>query len=108
MKNNKSVIVFIVFIIVVTSIGLVFSFMTKNIENNKIQILDATYSCENILEDFYQDDVYIYSFPCPKSNHVYVKFEDGSKMLVINALKENKVTIKELEKAGLEIKKRKK
>ena len=37
------------------------------------------------------------------ANSVYVKFENGNKMLVIDALESKKVTINELIDAGLKI-----
>lgn len=76
--------------------------------NQKLEIIDATLNCAQSLEEFYEDDKYIYLFPCVKSNSVYVKFENGNKMLVVDALEENKVTIKELLKAGLKVYKKEK
>ena len=81
---------------------------TDKIKKGSIEILDATYICDNQPEDFYQDETYIYSFPCHKSDSVFVKFNDGNKELLIKALEEKKVTIAELEKAGLEMKRREK
>ena len=48
------------------------------------------------------------SFPCIQSKSIYVKFENGNKMLVVDALEENKVTIKELINAGLKVYKKEK
>ena len=75
---------------------------------NNIEIIDATYMCNKQLEKFYEDDKYVYYFPCVKSSSVYVKFENGNKMLVIDALEEEKVTINELIKAGLTVEKKEK
>ena len=75
---------------------------------SKLQIIDATYKCTEVKEKFYEDDKYIYSFPCIQSNFVYVKFENGNKMLVVDALTNEKVTIEELIDAGLEVYKEKK
>ena len=72
-------------------------------KNSKLQIIDATYSCAQVIEKFYEDDKYIYSFSCAKSSSVYVKFENGNKMLVTDALQSKKVTITELISAGLEV-----
>ena len=80
--------------------------LTKNsILNGKsqLQIIDATYNCAQTVEKIYEDDKYIYSFPCMKSSSVYVKFENGNKMLVIDALESKKVTIDELIDAGLKV-----
>ena len=75
---------------------------------SKLIIIDATYSCAQINQKFYEDDKYTYSFPCAKSSSVYVKFENGNKMLVIDALASKTVTIDELIDAGLEVYKEKK
>ena len=61
-----------------------------------------------LLGAFYEDNKYIYYFPCKKSNSVYVKFSNGNKMLVTDALFQDKVTISELISAGLLVKKQKK
>lgn len=78
------------------------------LSQNKITILDATYTCDNYKEDFYEDDTYIYTFPCTKSNSIYVKLSNGNKILVKTVLEEEKISIEELEKAGLDFTKRKK
>ncbi len=82
----------------------------KNIElkKNRISIIDATYTCNEGYEKIYEDNDYVYSFPCFKSNSVFVKFPDNNKMLVTKALSEEKVTIDELIKAGLDVVKEKK
>lgn len=72
-------------------------------EKTKLKIIDATYSCNKIKEKFYENDKHIYYFPCTQSTSVYVKFENGNKMLVTNALESNQVTIEELIDAGLEV-----
>lgn len=108
MKKKSIIIISVLgFIILITAIIL----LTHNIVNNKnskLQIIDATYACAQVIEQFYEDNEYTYSFPCAKSNSVYVKFENGNKMLVIDALEAKKVTIKELVDAGLEVYKNKK
>ena len=72
-------------------------------EKSKIQIIDATFSCAQTKERFYEDDKHIYSFPCGKSSSIYVKFENGNKMLVTDALNSEQVTIEQLIDAGLEV-----
>ena len=106
--RKKYVILFSILAILILSIGLLF--MRKNnilLKNNSIKIVDATYNCFSSLEKFYEDDEYIYYFPCIKSDSVYVKFSNGNKM-VVDALADKKVTISELIHAGLEVKKEKK
>ena len=84
--------------------GLIILIKKENLQNkkNSLQIIDATYSCQSVKEKFYEDDNYVYYFPCVKSKSIYVKFENGNKMLITEALQNNKVTIDELLKNGLD------
>lgn len=104
--KKKNIIILLIAAILILIIAVILLTKNINLSKNKITILDATYSCEAIPEGFYEDDTYIYSFPCPKSTSVFVKLSDGNKMLVKTALEEEKVTISELESAGLEFTKR--
>ena len=98
-------------IIILTISGLIISILGIILLNNNIiikakselQIIDATYSCNKIKEKFYENDKYIYSFPCTQSTTIYVKFKNGNKMLVTDALESNKVTLEELIDAGLKV-----
>ena len=105
MKKNKLIIIFIALTLLVLILALVLFKKNKELADNQIKIIDASYQCNNIKEVFYEDDNYIYSFPCVQSSSTYVKFSNGNKMLVITALEEGKVTIDELIKAGLNINK---
>ena len=108
MRKKRTFIVLISLAFIALIIGIILSFKTKELRNNQIEIIDASYMCSEALEKFYEDDNYTYSFPCIKSSSVYVKFPNGNKMLVIKALEEEKVTIDELIKAGLEVVKKEK
>ena len=107
-KKQKIMVPLIIISVIMIIIGIFLAIRTDKISKNNIEILDATYKCNGQAEDFYQDEKYIYSFPCHKSDSIFVKFNDGSKILLIKALEEKKVTIKKLEKAGLEMKRREK
>ena len=103
--KKKSIIILIVLGVIILILGIIL-LKTNNIilkEKSKLKIIDATYSCTQTKEKFYENDKHIYSFPCVKSNSVYVKFENGNKMLVIDALSSEQVTIDELIDAGLEV-----
>ena len=106
---NKKLIVTILLSVAIIAviIGVIFMFK-NNLARNKIEIIDAKYNCDGFLEKFYEDDEYIYSFPCTMSTSTFVKFSNGNKMLVTQALEEEKVTIKDLLNAGLEVKTTKK
>ena len=105
--KKKSIILLSITIIIILTVSIILLFKNKKLSEKKtnIEIIDATYSCVENLEKFYEDDKYIYSFPCVKSKTIFVKFENGNKMLVIDALEEEKVTIEELIAAGLDVRK---
>ena len=105
MKKNKIIIILIGLAIVILVLALILFRVNKKISDSQIKIIDASYQGNNIKEIFYEDDNYVYSFPCVQSSATYVKFANGNKMLVVTALEEEKVTIDELIKAGLNINK---
>lgn len=104
MKKKYIIILLSVLGVIFLIIGIILLTNNNIIKSkSKLQIIDATYACAQYKEKFYEDDKYIYSFPCVKSTSVYVKLENGNKMLVIDALESKKVTINELLDAGLEV-----
>ena len=107
--KKKSIIIISIAALVFLTIGIILLTRNNTIkEKNKIEVFDATFSCAQTEEKFYEDDKYIYYFPCTKSNSVYVKFANGNKMLGVDALEAKEVTIDELLKAGLDAKKKRK
>ena len=106
MKKKSIIIILSIAIIFILTISIILLFKNKELkEKTDIQIIDATFSCVEAPEKFYEDKKYIYSFPCIQSKSVYVKFENGNKMLVVDALNQEKVTIDELIEAGLKVRK---
>lgn len=106
--KKKAIILLSILSIIFIIIGFILLNKNESTDKLNIKILDATYNCPKYQEDFYEDDNYIYSFECAKSNSVYVKFPDGTKMLVTTALEEEKISIDKLINAGLEVIKTKK
>ena len=106
MKKKLLIVILFSLTLIIFILGLIFLNKNQEIVKNNIEILDATYQCNEVLEKFYEDNSYIYYFPCVKSSSTYVKFKDNTKLLVTDALKEGKVTIDELIKAGLEVHKK--
>ena len=102
-KKSIITIVLSVLTVLIVIVAILLLIKNKNMENNSIKIIDATYSCNNAREKFYVDDDYVYYFPCVQSQSVFVKFSNGNKVLVTKALEDNKVTIDELIKAGLNV-----
>lgn len=99
--KKKKVIIFIGLACIMLFLAIIIMYQNKKNANNNIEIIDATYNCNSMLEEFYSDSNYIYYFPCVKSSSVYVKYDNGNKELVKTALENNNVTIDELIKAGL-------
>ena len=102
--KKKYIIIISILGVIITILGIIL--LTKNNilkEKSKLVIIDATYSCTQVKEKFYEDDKHTYSFPCVKSNSIYVKLENGNKMLITDALNSKKVSIDELIEAGLEV-----
>lgn len=106
MKKKLIIILSVLSIIIIIS-GIILA-KKNNSTINKLEIIDATYMCDNYHEKFYEDNEYIYYFPCTKSSSLYIKYQNGNKYLVTSALEEEKVTIDELIKSGLEVIKEKK
>ena len=62
---------------------------TKNIEN---------FACAEALESFYEAENYIYYWNCIKNNYMLVKYESGYEETISSALKNQKITINDLDK----------
>ena len=108
MKSKILLIVLPILASIAIILGIIILNKNIKLENNKIEIIDATFNCMGNEEKFYEDNTYIYSFPCVQSSSIYVKFPNGNKMLVKKALEDEKVTIDELLKAGLKVSKKEK
>lgn len=71
-----------------------------------IEITDTTknikdFDCAEALEEFYEDEDYIYYYNCVKSKYMIVKYETGYKETVSNALKNGTIKISDLDKYGI-------
>jgi len=72
----------------------------KNIVDESKEIKD--FECREVLEGFYQDKTYEYFFSCMKSEYIKVIYSDNSKESVKNALKNNRITITDLDKYNID------
>ena len=104
-KKKKIIILICTFAVILIILAILLKNKNNMLQKNNIEIIDATYACANSPEKFYEDDNYIYYFPCKQSDSVFVKFSNGNKLLVTRALDEGKVTIDMLLKAGLNVNK---
>lgn len=62
---------------------------TKEIKN---------FACAEALEGFYKDENYTYYWSCMKNKYMIVKYDDGSKELISEALKNKHIEIQILDK----------
>lgn len=102
--KKKSIIMLLILGLIILILGIIL--LTKNNiikKQQQIKIIDTTYFCNDEKEMFYQDNKHTYYFPCKKSDSIYVKLENGNKMLIVDALNSEQVTINELIDAGLEV-----
>ena len=67
------------------------------------RITDNNKECSGGEELIFEDKTYGYYLTCKGSYNIYLEWTDGSRDLVKNALKNNKVTIESLEEHGLKI-----
>ena len=67
------------------------------------KIVDENKECTKGKELIYSDKDYNYYLSCKGSYNIYLQWTDGSKDLLKNALKNNKVTIDSLTSHGLKI-----
>ena len=105
MKNKVLIIGLSILTVIAIIFGVILLYRNSALTKNQVQIIDATITCPQSLEKFYEDNEYTYSFTCIKSNSVFVKFPNGNKLLVTRALEDKKVTINQLIKAGLKVNK---
>lgn len=57
--------------------------------------------CDTALEKFYSDTEYSYYYSCIKSEYVIVRYSDGTEETVENALKNNKISINDLDRFNI-------
>lgn len=62
---------------------------------------DPMMMCAQALEEFYLDKEYKYFFNCIKSDLVVVIYPDGTEISVKDALKDNKITIEDLDRFNI-------
>lgn len=72
-----------------------------------VNIIDRTKTETDIAvvdveQKFYEDDKYIYLFGNPKKQYVIVKYSDGSQETVDEALNNEHITIKDLDRYHIE------
>ena len=66
------------------------------------------FSCAEVLQSFYEDETHIYYWECMKNKYMIVKYKDGSKELISEALKNKHIDIDVLSKFDIDYIKEKK
>lgn len=59
------------------------------------------FACAEMLEEFYEDKNYTYYWNCIKNKHMIIKYNDGTKELISEALKNNHIDIQVLDKFNI-------
>lgn len=83
--------------------GTKFSCSNVKVDISKvIEIVDTTkdiedFACAEVLEQFYEDEIYRYYYSCIKSEYIIVKYENGYEQTVANALKYGTINIDDLD-----------
>lgn len=72
-----------------------YGFEIANIVDTTNSIKD--FSCAEALEEFYEDDNYVYYFSCIKSEYVIVEYKNGNVDTVEKALNDGLIEIKDLD-----------
>ena len=74
-----------------------------NYRGGEYTLVDETkrkkdFACAEALESFYEDENYIYYWSCIKNEYMIVEYDDGSKELISDALKNKHIDIQILDK----------
>ena len=77
-----------------------------NYEGGKYTLVDETkkikdFACDEALEGFYADNTYTYYWSCIKNKYMIVKYDDGSKELISEALENKHIDIQMLDKFNI-------
>ena len=77
-----------------------------NYEGGNYTLVDETknkkdFACDDALESFYEDEKYTYFWSCIKNDYMVVKYDDGSKELISEALKNEHIEIQILDKFNI-------
>ena len=59
------------------------------------------FACAEALESFYEDESYTYYWNCIKNKYMVVKYNDGYKETISEALKQSHIDIKDLDKFSI-------
>lgn len=68
-----------------------------SIDTSDFKIIDETEICAEALEQFYEDEDNIYYYNCIRSATTFVKFVDGTKMTIKDAVNNKLITIEQLQ-----------
>lgn len=76
----------------------------QNKEKKVVDIVDTTpidRTHPGVMQTFFSDDTFFYSFGYPKSDYIVVKYSDGSKQKLVDALNDGNIKISDLKIYGI-------
>jgi len=71
-----------------------------SIEDKTKEIKD--FACDEAVEEFYEDDMYKYSWSCIKNDYMVVKYASGYEETISDALKYGTITIDDLDRFNID------
>ena len=71
--------------------------MESSQANKVIDIIDRTEESAYEVEPFWEDDIFVYSFPCIQSQSVFALMYDGREILLVDALRNGYITPEEFD-----------
>ena len=71
--------------------------MESSQANKVVDIIDRTEAADQMEEPFWEDDTFIYSFPCIQSQSVFALMYDGREILLVDALELGYITPEEFD-----------
>ena len=75
---------------------------SKSFEIVDTSLSDSSFNCPQVEEVIYKDSKYTYSLPCQKSDHIVVKYSDGSVEMIKTALNNGNIKITDLKKFNIQ------
>lgn len=75
---------------------------SKSFEIVDTSLSDSSFNCPQVEEVIYKDSKNTYSLPCQKSDHIVVKYSDGSVEMIKTALNNGNIKITDLKKFNIQ------
>ena len=63
---------------------------------------DENFVCDTALQNFFEDENYVYYWDCVKDEYMIVRYENGKEMTISESLKNHQFGIEKLDEAGIQ------